>query len=72
MGLKPGQCHPSYSCTPEHTCKEPGYICHIPLNLCMIECADPERCEWQCVEATDNKLGTDLCSPCNVENALRP
>ena len=71
LGVEPGDCTSFENCNGDQTCPLPGYTCHIPLNLCMTECANPERCEWQCVNATDNKLGTDLCSPCNVENALR-
>lgn len=70
-GAKPGECVVEHLCTSGgNECEPYGLICQTYFGWCMEPCT--EDCAWQCLQADDNKLGTELCSFCDVSKALRP
>lgn len=70
-GAQPGECIVEHMCTATGgECERFGLICQTFFGWCMEACT-PD-CEWQCVEADDNRLGTELCSFCDVSKALEP
>ena len=71
-GAFPGQCFVLNTCAKDIDCEPFGQKCAFWTGWCMDPCTDPQACEWQCVDAEDNKLGADLCSFCDVSQALEP
>lgn len=70
-GAQPGECIVEHMCTATGgECERFGLTCQTYFGWCMETCT-PE-CEWQCVEADDNRLGRDLCSFCDLSKALEP
>ena len=70
-GAHPGECVVEHLCTSGgNECDPFGLICQTYFGWCMEPCT--QGCEWQCLQADDNKLGTELCSFCDVSKALEP
>lgn len=71
-GARPGECIVEHFCAADIDCEPFGQECALWLGWCMDVCTSPQECEWQCIDAEDNKYGTDLCSFCDVSKALEP
>ncbi len=71
-GNHPGECIVQHFCESDAQCEPFGQKCAVWLGWCMVPCTTPEACEWQCIDADENKLGTDLCSFCDVGGGLEP
>ena len=71
-GAHPGECIVEHGCVTDTECEPFGQKCALWLGWCMDVCTSPQECEWQCIDANDNKIGTDLCSFCDVSKGLEP
>jgi hypothetical protein len=48
----------------------PSQKCAPWIGWCFDPCV--RECDWPCISATENKLGSDLCPLCDLSEVLEP